>query len=125
MTADGRAFDLRQTCPATIRDLARRDIDVMLRRDMAARDPDLKHFNQNQVPWLAPLRELATGTADKQWTKRHQAMLVARAANGLYSPARKVELGVIGLEEGTSVAACKVCGAKCDQVHRDLWCPAR
>ena len=43
VTAEGRALDLRQTCPATIRAMAHRDIDLKLRKDMAENDVDLRN----------------------------------------------------------------------------------
>ena len=46
MTANGRGLDLREVCPATVRHLARADMDLQLRRELADRDPSLRRSRQ-------------------------------------------------------------------------------
>ena len=116
-------MNLQTVCPQTVKSMVRCDIDITLRLELAAKDGSLQLQDGISLPWIAPLRSLITAKPSAEWTLKHQAMLRARVADGLWSPQRAVETGVACLENDDGV--CRVCGAPCTQAHRDFSCMAR
>ena len=119
---NGKDHDLRKVCPKTLRIIINRDIDVKLRQDMVRSDSTLVGFGPNAIPWVEPLRELATCQTSATWTSTHQGLLRARASGGLFPPARIAEFPC---NAGVVSPLCSLCGQLCDQHHRDITCPAR
>ena len=111
--------------PMSVKKLTLNDIDVSNRVDMARREDSFVNYSDDQVPWLAPLRELTTGATSQNWTKKYQAMLIERAANGIWSPERLKLLDVKTRDGSDRSDVCLVCGMQCKQSHRDLECLGR
>ena len=123
-TGDDRRIDVRDMCPKTIQVLADTDISHALLKELARRDPAFAGWGPDDVPWIAPLRELAKKKDEMGWGPKQKRHLQARVAGGLFPPARLASMGVCN-QEGPIDELCLLCGEVGTQHHRDFICLSR